>query len=270
MRVLLLGNGRVAADLAREIRIGGDEICGLVVHPPERARDRPMLERAAGVGPDRTVEGHRLRDPLTHAKLRSFQPDIAVSAYFGFIVPPEVLEAVPQGSVNVHPSFLPHNRGAHPNVWSIVDRSPAGVTLHWMDQGIDTGPIIAQRQVNVEPVDTGASLYARLEDAAVALFRETWPAVRAGTAPRQEQPPGGSAHRVRDLDAIDCIDLNRTYTARQLLDLLRARSFPPYPGAFFEDQGKRVYLRLELSYADGEGDAPADLRSPSEARAEPS
>ena len=89
---------------------------------------------------------------------------------FGYILRPNFLRLIPRGCVNVHPALLPYNRGAYPNVWSIVDGSPAGVTIHFVDEGIDTGDIIAQAQVVIEPVDTGESLYRKLERGAVALF----------------------------------------------------------------------------------------------------
>jgi len=109
--------------------------------------------------------------------------------------------------------------------------------------------------VEVEPIDTGETLYRKLEGACLDLFREYWPRIRGGHAPRSAQESGGSYHRTRDVERIDAIDLDRQYRARDLIDLLRARTFPPYPGAYFEEGGRRVYLRLELSFA--QNTAPA-------------
>src|SRR5690606_31461343 len=143
------------------------------------------------------------------------------------------------------------NRGAHPNVWSIVEGTPAGVTLHHVDDGVDTGDIIAQRRIPVEPTDTGQSLYARLEQASVELFRDTWPAIADGTAPRTPQPAeAGSSHRARDLAQLDEIDLDRTFTARALIDILRARTFPPFEGAHFTVEGRKVGVRISLKQHD--------------------
>ena len=115
---------------------------------------------------------------------------------------------------------------------------------------MDTGDIIARRQVEVEPVDTGESLYRKLEKACVDLFQESWPDIRSGRAPRTPQPREGTCHRTRDVERIDAIDLYRESPARELIDVLRARSFPPYTGAYFEEGGRRVYLRLDLFYED--------------------
>lgn len=246
MRVLLFGNGEVASDIARELRRAGDTIVGLVRHPNERARNAEELERAAGVGPDAVVDASTLRSSDTLDRLRAAGAEIGVAAYFGYILSEELLAIPMRGVVNVHPGLLPFNRGAFPNVWSILDRTPAGVTVHWMDRGVDTGPIIAQRPVTVEVVDTGETLYRKLESEARDLFRETWPAIRAGTSASREQPEGGTVHRSGDVNAVDRIDLDRRYMARDLIDLLRARTFPPHRGAYFEEGGRRIYLRLEL------------------------
>ena len=105
----------------------------------------------------------------------------------------------------------------------------------------------------IEPVDTGESLYRKLERASLSLFQETWPLLKAGEAERIPQDPGsGTFHYTRDAEKIDCIDPERTYRARDLINILRARTFPPYRGAYFETGGKRVYLRLQLEYGEEE------------------
>lgn len=127
----------------------------------------------------------------------SFDADIAVSHNYGYILPVDVVESVPV--VNLHISYLPWNRGAHPNYWAIKEGTPSGVTIHWMDAGIDTGPIIAQRKVPVREDDTLRTSYERLQREVFDLFRKFWPAIRAGDAPSRPQPEGGSAHSSLEL-----------------------------------------------------------------------
>ena len=121
--------------------------------------------------------------------------------------------------VNLHNGFLPWNRGAHPNVWPIVDGSPAGVTLHQMDEGIDTGPILAQDWIPTDAHDTAETLYRRLDDAAFRLFTDHW--AYLGMLPVHPQRPGGSVHRVEDLGTIN----DPTNEAH-----VRARTFTGYEG----------------------------------------
>jgi methionyl-tRNA formyltransferase len=247
MRILYLGNNWVAWQLVSWLREQSEEIVGLVVHPMDRRRYGEEIIHSAGMDASRIFDGSRLRQPDVIEAITSLKPEVGISVLFGYILRRELLDLMPAGCVNIHLAILPYNRGAYPNVWSIVEGTPAGVTLHYVDEGVDTGDIIAQREVAVDPVDTGESLYRKLERTAVDLFKETWPLIRSGRAPRIYQSKGnGTYHSIRGVERIDEIDLDRTYTAGELINIIRARTFPPYPGAYFRRQGRKVYLRLQL------------------------
>jgi methionyl-tRNA formyltransferase len=247
MRVLYLGNNWLGWELLKIIRQHGDEITTLVVHPPERRKFGTEIIETAGVDSNQILEAATLASPPALSVIRAAAPEIAVSVMFGYILRPNFLRLFPRGCVNVHPSLLPYNRGAYPNVWSIVDGTPAGVTIHFMDEGIDTGDVIAQAEVPVEPSDTGESLYRKLERRAVALFAEAWPRIRVGQIERKPQSKEvGTYHRIKDATRIDEIDLDRTYRAGDLIDIIRARTFTGYRGAYFRHGGRKVFLRLVL------------------------
>lgn len=260
MRIVFLGNNWLGWQALEWLHAQGEDIAGLVTHPPGRQKYGDEIRAAAHLPPEHVFDAATLRHPDTLTAIRALEADIALSVLFGYILKPDFLSIFPQGVVNLHPAYLPYNRGAYPNVWAIVDGTPAGTTLHYIDPGIDTGDIIARRQVPVEPVDTGRSLYGRLEQASLDLLKETWPLIRRGEAPRISQPDGeGTHHFVRDVEQIDAIDLDEPVTARRLIDVLRARTFPPYDGAYFVDEtGRKVYLRLELTYADDDSGGAAD------------
>jgi methionyl-tRNA formyltransferase len=218
----------------------------LILHDPARRRFGDEIVEAAGTPQRRVFAASRLAEPSLGDAIAESGVEIGVSVLFGEILRRPLRDRIPDGIVNLHPAYLPWNRGAYPNVWSIVDSTPAGVSLHWIDEGVDTGDLIGRRRVVVDAADTGESLYRRLEDSALELFRELWPLLREGRAPRQAQEAGGSVHRVRDVEAIDEVDLDRSYRAGDLLNLLRARTFPPHRGAYFRDGERRVYLELRL------------------------
>jgi methionyl-tRNA formyltransferase len=155
--------------------------------------DSPLLPRLDG-------EVHRVDTPVTLDDIERIGPDVGISFGYRHIVPKPVIDALPGRLVNLHISVLPHNRGADPNPWSWIDGTPKGVTIHHIDEHLDTGDIIAQREVAFAGTETLAETYQALQDAIVDLFVETWPAIRAGTAPRHPQPPGGSYHRAADRD----------------------------------------------------------------------
>lgn len=248
MKILYLGNNRVGLDVLRHLKSIGEDVVGLVIHEQPRQKFvREMLD-VARLPEDAVFCGSTLGDPRTLERIRALGAEIGISVLFDYILKPECIEAFPSGVVNLHPAYLPYNRGQYPNVWSIVEGTPAGVTLHYIDAGIDTGDVIVQRRVPVEAHDTGKTLYRKLERACVRLFKETWPKLRAGRAERIPQnKAAGTCHRTRDVERIDEIDLDRLYTARELIDILRARTFPPYAGTYFRADGGKIHLRLQLT-----------------------
>jgi methionyl-tRNA formyltransferase len=259
VRILFFGNNWVGWHIVKWLSSRGENIVGLVLHPVERRKYGAEMIGSAKVDTTNIFDGSQLSNADVFAAIRKLQPDIGVSAFFGYILRRDILDLMPAGCVNVHPAFLPYNRGAYPNVWSIVEGTPAGVTIHYMDEGIDTGDMIAQHQVPVEPADTGESLYRKLEQASVEVFQATWPLICAGCAPRVPQDErAGTYHRVRDTEQIDAIDLDQTFTARELIDILRARTFSAYPGAYFWSGQRKVYMRLQLQYEEQQNDIAAN------------
>jgi methionyl-tRNA formyltransferase len=146
-------------------------------------------EDVVALGPSEPVT------PAHHARL-------AVSHGYRLILRADVLDRIP--TVNLHISYLPFNRGADPTLWSVLEDTPAGVTIHHMDEGVDTGDLIARRRIVFDDAsDTLATAYAKAQEAMAELFREQWPAISAGTAARTPQPPGGSSHKVADRAAVE-------------------------------------------------------------------
>lgn len=249
MRIFYLANNWVGWQVLRWLREQGDEIAGLAVHPTDRRKYTDEILQSLQPLPECVIDASQLTRADTLSEIAALNADVALSVYFGYILKPSFIEMFPKGVINLHPAYLPYNRGAHPNIWSIVEGTPAGATLHYIDAGVDTGDVITQRQVEVEPIDTGASLYRKLEMCCLELFMDTWPLVRHGVTPRIPQAQEtGTSHRVSDTTQLDHIDLNRLYTARELINLLRARTFPPYPGAYFTEGDRKVVMRLQLDY----------------------
>lgn len=256
MRLVVFCNNWVGWQILRFLIDEGETVVGVVIHSKERSRYRDeILKECKRLRDVWIIEGTRLRDKETVTALQNLRPDVGVSAYFGYIIPPSILSIFPQGVINLHPGLLPYNRGAYPNVWSIVDETPAGVTLHYVDEGIDTGDILAQVEEEVLPTDTGETLYHRLERAALSLFRKSWPQFKQSQLkPIPQSPDVGTYHRRVDVKTIDRIDLDKEYRAKDLINILRARTFPPHPGAYFEVGGKRVYIRVTLEEVEANGD----------------
>jgi methionyl-tRNA formyltransferase len=128
--------------------------------------------------------------------------DWIVAYGYRHILPPPVVTHYRGRTANLHIAYLPWNRGAHPNLWSWIEDTPKGVTLHEIDAGIDTGAILDQVRVELGNAETLATTYARLQAAAEELFGRCWAAVRAGRLQGRPQPTGGSLHRKSEAEPI--------------------------------------------------------------------
>jgi methionyl-tRNA formyltransferase len=179
--------------------------------------------------------------------LRDMDADWGLLAWWPKIVKSHIRMVTKHGFLNTHPSLLPYSRGKHPNFWSIVEGVPFGVTLHLIDDGIDTGDIIAQRAIPYGWCDTGESLYAKGLSHMMALFKETYPRLRAGNiTPEVQDGTLATSHKAAELDGASRIDLDATYTARQLLNLIRARTFQGHPACWFEDRGDTFEVTVTI------------------------
>lgn len=124
--------------------------------------------------------------------------DFVVSYGYRHILRSDVLKFFPNKIINLHISMLPWNRGADPNLWSFLEDTPKGVTIHYMDEGIDTGDILAQKEVPYLDTDTLKSSYERLQKNLEEMFKKNWGDIRVGKIPSQPQATQGSLHRKKD------------------------------------------------------------------------
>lgn len=137
-------------------------------------------------------------DPVSADDTATAAADFIVSYGYRHIIGADVIERWPGRIVNLHISQLPWNRGSDPNFWSFFDDTPKGVSIHQIDRGIDTGPLLAQSLLLFGENETLASAYGHLRDAVEALFAQSWPAIRSGQQPARAQRGRGSSHRRRD------------------------------------------------------------------------
>lgn len=181
-------------------------------------------------------------------EMRAMDLDYVFCIHFPHLVPSEILEIPRVGILNLHPAYLPHNRGWHTPSWTILEESPAGATLHFMADSVDAGDIIHQKMLNVRPDDTAHTLYQRLKGLEYDLFVDAWPDVVRRSPPRRPQAPGaGTLHRKKDLSAVQPIDLDAPTTARALLRKLRALTTDRLEeAAYFEEGSSRYRVRVEI------------------------
>lgn len=125
--------------------------------------------------------------------------DLALSVHARRLFTEADLKIPRIGILNLHNSYLPWNRGADACTWAIVDKTPHGVTVHWVDKGIDTGPIFTQAPLEILPGETADQLYKRTADLEVDAFRECVQLIKQGTFARAPQGTKGSFHKKADI-----------------------------------------------------------------------
>ncbi len=239
MKLVLLADGDVGLGIANYLLAGYLQDLVLVVTTEKndiyRAAESKGVQVQVFESMQQVMEG--LQDGC----------DLGVLAWWPKIVKSPLLDLPTRGFVNTHPSLLPYNRGKHYNFWALVEQAPFGVTLHKVDASVDTGAIIAQQPIPYDWCDNGGTLYFKAQAAMLDLFQRTYPVLRMGSFESTPQDLGsGSFHHSSEIEKASQIDLDRTYSARDLLNLLRARTFEGYPGCWFEDAGVRYEISINV------------------------
>ena len=218
------------------------EVVGVVTQPDRPAgRGRKLTatavkEVALSRGLD-VFQPRKVSDPGAVQRLADWQPEVIVVAAFGQILPQTVLELPPHGCLNIHGSLLPRYRGAAPVSASILaGDEKTGVTIMLMDEGMDTGPILAQAEIAIGPSDTTATLSRELARLGAELLIDTLPAWLEGRIAPQPQDDAQATY-CRPLRKEDGrLDWSRS--ARHLDRQVRACD--PWPGAHTRWQGQRL------------------------------
>jgi methionyl-tRNA formyltransferase len=240
MRIVLVGQAAFAEQVLKRLVAAGHEITS-VYCPPDRPGGKPDPVKVEAVSRGVAVRQHRsLKAPEVLAEIRGDRSDLAVLAYVTQIVPPSVIDLPRLGTICFHPSLLPRYRGGSAINWQIIKgETRTGVSVFWTDAGIDTGPILLQREAEIGPDDTAGSLYYdRLFPLGVDAVVDAVAAIAAGTAPRILQDESAATYDplCRDEHAAVSWEL----PARTVYDLIRGCD--PSPGAFTHRGADRIRL----------------------------
>jgi methionyl-tRNA formyltransferase len=246
LRVVYMGTPAFAVP-SLEALAGSSHQVLRVITQPDRPRGRgrrlesPAVKQAAerlGLPVDQpdTIKGDHF-----YSQLQDLAPDIVIVAAFGQFLPARLLELPPLGGLNLHASLLPRYRGAAPIQWALLNREKrTGVTVMLMARGMDTGDILAWRDLPIEPSDTAASLGQRLARLGAALLLETLPAWAAGTITLRPQDPRAASFAPMLKKEDGRIDWSRP--AVEIEAFVRAMN--PWPGAFTYHEERRLILHL--------------------------
>ncbi len=245
-RVVFMGTPDFAVPALERLTDGPFEVVGVYTQPDRpagrgrRITESPVKGWAKGRGLP-VFAPASFRRPEAVAELRELRPEVVVVAAYGKLLPPPVLEVPPKGVLNIHPSLLPRYRGASPVAAAILAGDEfTGVTIMVLDEGMDTGPILAQEEERIAEDDTTASLTGRLATRGAGLLVATLPRWLAGQARPQPQDGAQATYCQRITKADGEIDWH--WSAEEIERRLRA--FNPWPGCHTSWRGRRLKLVL--------------------------
>jgi len=241
MRIVLIGQAAFGRAVLERIHDGGkDTVAGVFAPPDTPGRGRDPLAEAAAERGIRVEQHARLRSPRAVQAFAGLEPDLCVMAFVTDIVPLAIIQAPRLGTIQYHPSLLPLHRGPSSINWAIINGDTrTGLTVFWPDAGLDTGPVLLQRETEIGPDDTVGSVYFnRLFPMGVDAILEAIDLVREGEAPRTTQDESRATYESHCTDADGAIDWRRT--AGELHNLIRGCD--PQPGAHTTHAGATVRL----------------------------
>ena len=243
-----MANNWGGLQILKALQLYKEEIVGLVVHEPEKRKYTGDIVLQSGLTSDKIIRAKVLRKPEGIQWMKDLKPDMIVCAFFQYILKKPIIEIPTHGCINLHPSYLPINRGGQPNEWPIIDGSKAGVVIHYIDEGIYTGPIIARRIIPVTWTDTGESVHRKLVHGLVDIFLEVWPNILDIQPTPQNQLETPTHHLKSEIEKFNELEYNDVYELAVLLDILRARTYPPYPGCYYihPGTGEKIYVWIKL------------------------
>jgi len=238
MRIVLIGQAPFGAKTLEALLDMGEDVVG--VYTPlgkSGAKPDPLKEAALAKG-IMNIEPKSFKDEQVFREYAELRPDLTVLAFVTDIVPASYFSAACYGAICYHPSILPRHRGASAINWALImGDQKTGLTIFWPDDGIDTGPILLQKEIEIGAQDTAGSLYFNhLFTMGVEAITESVKLIREGKAPRIPQDDSLATYEPPCDDRVAGVDWESS--GRQIYDLIRGCD--PQPGAYSEFNGEQV------------------------------
>ncbi|MFZ2088732.1 MAG: methionyl-tRNA formyltransferase [Desulfobaccales bacterium] len=239
MRIALIGQATFGADALKGLLAKGRQVVG-VFCPPDRGEKLDPLKEAALAANLPVFQPRRMKDPEAYDQMVSLNPDLAVLAFVTEIVPGKVLAVPKTGSICYHPSILPKYRGASAINWAVINGEPkTGLSIFWVDAGIDTGDILLQKEVEVGPEETTGEVYFnKLYPMGVAAVIEAVDLIAAGKAPHIAQDHSKATNDPPCDEKVAGLDWQKP--GRAVFNFIRGCD--PQPGATTSFRGEKVKL----------------------------
>lgn len=262
MKIIYMGTPDFSVGALEALMEAGHEVTAVVTQPDkQKGRDRkvrfsPVKECALKHGLP-VLQPMKIKSPEAVKELRKYEADIFVVAAFGQILSREILEMPKYGCINIHASLLPKYRGAAPIQWAILDgESVTGVTIMQMNEGLDTGDILLQKEVAIEKTDTGETLFHKLSQTGAKLITEVLPLIEEGKIRPIKQDEAKATHVKMLTKEMGKVDWKKDAAALERL----VRGMNSWPSAYCTFRGKTLKIwQAEVLEDSGNDELPGKI-----------
>ena len=256
MRIALIGQQAFGKSVLEALLERGEEVIAVYCAPDrEGGRPDPLKEAAQERGIP-LLQPPSYKEPAVWDEYRAMNPDLGVMAFVTLFVPEDFLYIPAKGTIQYHPSLLPRHRGPSSINWPIIQGATrTGLSIFWPDNGLDTGPILMQKEVDILENDTlGTVYFDKLFPLGVEAMIESVDLVREGKAPKTVQDDSRSTYEswCRKAD----VEIDWTKPAQEVHNLIRGAD--PAPGAWTTIGGTTVQL-FESRRVEGEAGEPGEI-----------
>jgi methionyl-tRNA formyltransferase len=235
MRIILVGQDPFGEKVLDTLIRQGENIVGVFCPKDKSGEAMSATAENSGIALFRPGQ---MKDPEVREAYLDLKPDLSILAFVTDIIPATLLDIPPVGTICYHPSLLPRHRGASGINWAVIQGDTrTGLTILWVDKGIDTGPILLQKEIDIHPDDTTGSLYFnQLFGMGIDAIVEAVALIKDGKAPKIPQDNSLATYEPPCDDTVAAVDWSKP--ASEVYNLVRGCD--PQPGACATIQGRKV------------------------------
>jgi methionyl-tRNA formyltransferase len=235
MRIIIVGQGPFGDKVLAALLRKGEDVVGVFCPKDKRGDAMATTALSAGLAIFRPA---RMKDDEVRETYLELGPDLVILAFVTDLIPESLLDIPPLGTICYHPSLLPRHRGASGINWAVIQGDiRTGLTIFWVDKGIDTGPILLQKEIEITPADTTGSLYFNsLFPLGIEAIVEAVDLIKSAKAPKVPQDDSLATYEPPCDDNAAAIDWSKP--ASEVYNLVRGCD--PQPGAYSTLNGEKV------------------------------
>lgn len=245
MKYGFAGDRLISVNILRFLIREGYKPSFLIVNKTEGSSHRDELISLSGLESIDIYDINFLNK--NHSLLVDYDTDYIFGIHFPYIISEQLLSIPKVGFLNLHPAYLPYNKGWHTPSWAIIDKTKYGATLHFMSKDLDAGDIVAQKEIEVKPDLTANELYKGVLETEEQLFKEYFSSLLTLKPNRVKQSENGTSYSKKDLAKIQKIDLDNKILPIELIDKLRALTTNNIDeAAYFIVDGKKYKIQVNI------------------------